>query len=333
MTRRRVAEDIAGRHVAMNQPACMHVQQRPTDAAQGVPQVLPGARIPSTQTLEGLVSEWHRIPLALAVGLDDSHYVWVLQLLEHVNLPIEASRGERALSLDLDGGHVSGLRVDSAVHLGEAASSRQGEQLVGTRESPFTPMHKGIVAVGHRTVGTGSSLADSTMFAQKQEKTPTTVLCCDGMTSAIHSPAVRTAQHVIALRHTARRGGEVRAELAPVIDDLRDELAPTMSKTQAGAVIGVSVPTLDKWIQRGLLPVHTSPSGRARVLRDPVLDLAERVEDLRRTGETRRLITTVVDRMLREDPKYQREFDELYGPGFAAMRGCARLGSASQQQA
>ena len=56
------------------------------------------------------------------------------------------------------------------------------------------------------------------------------------------------------------------------------------------------------------------------MLRDPVLDLAERVEDLRRTGEKRHLIATAVDRMLREDPEYQREFDELYGPGLAAMR-------------
>lgn len=113
----------------------------------------------------------------------------------------------------------------------------------------------------------------------------------------------------------------MRAELTPVIDELRDELAPTMSKRQAAAVIGVSVPTLDKWIDRGLLPIETAGSGRLRVLRDPVLDLAERVEDLRRAGETRHLVTMAVDRMLREDRQYQLEFDELYGPGLAAMRG------------
>jgi len=140
------------------------------------------------------------------------------------------------------------------------------------------------------------------------------------MASAATSTAVRTARHVVALRHTARRGGDVRAELAPVIDELRDELAPSMSKRQAAAVIGVSVPTLDKWIDRGLLPVDVAPSGRSRVQRDPVLDLAERVEDLRRAGETRHLVAAAVDRMLREDPQYQHEFDELYGPGLAAMR-------------
>jgi hypothetical protein len=140
------------------------------------------------------------------------------------------------------------------------------------------------------------------------------------MASTSTSTAVRTARHVVALRHTARRGGAVRAELTPVIDELRDELAQSLPKRQAAAVIGVSVPTLDRWIDRGLLPVETAPSGRPRVLRDPVLDLAERVEDLRKTGETRHLVATAVDRMLREDPQYQREFDELYGPGLAAMR-------------
>ena len=112
----------------------------------------------------------------------------------------------------------------------------------------------------------------------------------------------------------------MRDELAPVIDELRDELAPSMAKRQAAAVIGVSVPTLDKWIDRGLLPVETARSGRPRVLRDPVLDLAERVEDLRRAGETRHLVAMAVDQMLREDPEYQRGFDKLYGPGLAAMR-------------
>jgi transposase len=112
----------------------------------------------------------------------------------------------------------------------------------------------------------------------------------------------------------------VRTELKPVIEDLREELGPTMTKRQAAAVIGVSVPTLDKWIERGLLPVESAPSGRPRVARDPVLDLAERVEDLRRRGETRGLIAAAVDRMLREDARYQREFDQLYGPGLSALR-------------
>lgn len=140
------------------------------------------------------------------------------------------------------------------------------------------------------------------------------------MAQAVRTNTIRTAQHVIALRHTARRGGRVRAELTPVIEGLREELEPTMSKRQAATVIGISVPTLDKWIARRLLPVQAASSGRPRVSRDAVLDLAERIQDLRRAGESRHLVAMAVDRMLREDSRYQREFDALYGPGLAAMR-------------
>ena len=58
----------------------------------------------------------------------------------------------------------------------------------------------------------------------------------------------RTAERILALRRTARRGGDVQDELEPIIEDLRGDLDDTMSKSQAAKVIGVSVPTLDKWI-------------------------------------------------------------------------------------
>jgi DNA-binding transcriptional MerR regulator len=126
-------------------------------------------------------------------------------------------------------------------------------------------------------------------------------------------------RHIVTLQHVARRNDDVRSELAPVIENLREDLDPTMSKSQAAQVIGVSVPTLDKWIARGLLPVQRAESGRPRVMRDPVLALAGQVDDLRRAGQDRHLIATVVDRMQRDDENYQRDFAELYGPGLVAL--------------
>ena len=130
---------------------------------------------------------------------------------------------------------------------------------------------------------------------------------------------VRTARDIVTLRHVARCSDEVRSELAPVIENLREDLDPTMSKSQAAQVIGVSVPTLDKWIARGLLSVQRAESGRPRVMRDLVLALAGQVDDLRRAGQDRHLIATVVDRMQRDDEDYQRDFAELYGPGLVAL--------------
>lgn len=129
----------------------------------------------------------------------------------------------------------------------------------------------------------------------------------------------RTARRILALRRTARHGEDVRVELEPVIEDLRDELDDTMSKTQAAQVIGISVPTLDKWIEQRIVPVMRAQSGRPRIPRDTALDLAERVEDLRRHGRQRNLIVAVVDQLQREDPIYQREFQELYGPGLRSL--------------
>jgi hypothetical protein len=129
----------------------------------------------------------------------------------------------------------------------------------------------------------------------------------------------RTAERILALRRTARSGGEVRQELEPVINGLRSDLDDTMSKSQAAKVIGVSVPTLDKWIEQRIVPVERAPSGRPRVPRDTALDLAERVSDLRERGRERNLIIAVVDQLQRDDSTYQREFKKLYGPGLRAL--------------
>lgn len=129
----------------------------------------------------------------------------------------------------------------------------------------------------------------------------------------------RTAERILALRRTARRGGEVRQELEPIIDGLRRDLDETMSKTQAAKVIGVSVPTLDKWIEERIVPVERAASGRPRVPRDTTLDLAERIADLRQRGRERNLIIALVDQLHRNDAAYQREFKKLYGPGLRSL--------------
>lgn len=130
---------------------------------------------------------------------------------------------------------------------------------------------------------------------------------------------VRVGKSILILRRTSRRNSAVQPELDSVIADLRQDLDETMSKTQAAELIGVSVPTLDKWIADRILPIRKAPSGRPRVPRDTALDLAERISDLREQGQQRNLIAGVVDMLQRKDPTYQREFRELYGPGLAAL--------------
>lgn len=93
-----------------------------------------------------------------------------------------------------------------------------------------------------------------------------------------------------------------------------------MSKSQAAKVIGISVPTLDKWIAQRIVPVERASSGRPQVPRDTTLDLAERVAELRERGRERNLIVALVDHQLqRNDPDHHREFDHLYGPWLRAL--------------
>jgi hypothetical protein len=129
----------------------------------------------------------------------------------------------------------------------------------------------------------------------------------------------RAAQRILAVRRTARRGGDVQHELEPIIEELRGDLDETMSKAQAAKVIGVSVPTLDNWIDERIVPVNRVASGRPRVPRDTALDLAERVADLRQRGRERNLIIALVDQLQRDDSLYRREFRTLYGPGLRAL--------------
>jgi hypothetical protein len=124
---------------------------------------------------------------------------------------------------------------------------------------------------------------------------------------------------ILALKRTSRRGGDVQLELEPIIEELRGDLEETMNKTQAAKVIGVSVPTLDKWIELGFVPVTRAASGRPRVPRDTALDLAERITDLRERGRDRNLIVWLVDALQRDDSLYQQEFRKFYGPGLHAM--------------
>lgn len=58
-------------------------------------------------------------------------------------------------------------------------------------------------------------------------------------------------------------------ELEPIIDDLRGDLDDTMSKSQAAKVIGISVPTLDKWIEQRIVPVKRATSAGHEFLGTP----------------------------------------------------------------
>ena len=130
-----------------------------------------------------------------------------------------------------------------------------------------------------------------------------------------------TAASVVRLRGLARRDAAVRDELGPVIEDLQETIDPTVSKTLAAGILGVSINTLDKWVARGRVPaVEVADYRRARIPTGPLLALASEVSELRRAGADRALLAQAISRLEQEDPQWQREFDDLYGESLRAMQ-------------
>ena len=89
-------------------------------------------------------------------------------------------------------------------------------------------------------------------------------------------------------------------------------------KAVAARVLGVSVPTVDKWVARGRIPTVLNGSGPRRVALSALVDLAARVEELRDQGQTEGLVAAALLRLEQEDPVYRDNFDELYGSSLAA---------------
>jgi hypothetical protein len=96
----------------------------------------------------------------------------------------------------------------------------------------------------------------------------------------------------------------IRAELRRIETDLRRLLGPGVPKKQAARLLGVSVPALDRWIDRGRLPVVARPdSSRLAVDTRSLLQLAGQVERLRRRGVVRGLLSEAFKALgLDDDP-------------------------------
>ena len=115
---------------------------------------------------------------------------------------------------------------------------------------------------------------------------------------ALLEPIVRLR---LAIQQT--RDPLLRDELRQVEVALRRQLGPAVPKRVASRVLGVSVPALDRWIDRGRIPVVAPANGSQRLALEtiPLLELATRVSALRRSGRTRGLLSHALDELGRTD--------------------------------
>jgi len=95
------------------------------------------------------------------------------------------------------------------------------------------------------------------------------------------------ATSIVQLRYAIvkTRDSEARTALREVEVRLRRALGPTIPKKKAAAVLGISVTALDRWVDRGFLPVVERPgSSRHELESRPFLELAAQVARLRLDG-------------------------------------------------
>src|SRR3982751_952060 len=88
------------------------------------------------------------------------------------------------------------------------------------------------------------------------------------------------------------RDPRLRDELREIEVSLRRQLGPAVPKRAAARLLGVSVTALDRWVDRGVLPVVSSPRGTKRLAVEttPLLELATTVRRLRRAGHSRGVV-------------------------------------------
>lgn len=100
---------------------------------------------------------------------------------------------------------------------------------------------------------------------------------------------------IVRLRR-AERIPEAAPDIAPVRRDLESRLGPTLSRSRAAHILGVSQTALDRWVAARRVPIVLTPHGRREVPRQFVIELRESIDELMREGLRRHLLAAALER-------------------------------------
>lgn len=135
------------------------------------------------------------------------------------------------------------------------------------------------------------------------------------------------------------RDRATRSALRDVEVRLREALGPTITKTKAAAVLGISVTALDRWVAQGVVPVVERPgSSRHELEARPFLELAEQVRRVKQELPAIRAPVAVAVRRLgwRADPAGRRvlrlDVAALPRPNVSERQLVARFRSTTPEQ-
>jgi hypothetical protein len=114
--------------------------------------------------------------------------------------------------------------------------------------------------------------------------------------------------------------GQARALVHRVTERREHALSRGVSKALAARILEVSVPTLDKWIARDRIETVADPKGKRRLVDARSLaELLVRVRALRELGHRDGVLAEAIQTLERDDPQYQRQFDELFGASLESI--------------
>jgi hypothetical protein len=115
--------------------------------------------------------------------------------------------------------------------------------------------------------------------------------------------------------------GTPRAHIHRVAERRRRSVGRAVSKASAARALGVSVPTLDKWIARGRVRTVRQPrTGREQVDAQHLVPLVAEVRALREAGRNDAVLAHAIEALERQDSTYREEFEDLYGESLRVAR-------------
>lgn len=105
----------------------------------------------------------------------------------------------------------------------------------------------------------------------------------------------RLVDGIVRLRRVERIP-EAARDIAPVRRDLESRLGPTLSRSRAAHILGVSQTALDRRVAAGQVPIVLTPRGRREVPRQFVVELREAIDGLLEEGRQRHLLAKALER-------------------------------------
>jgi excisionase family DNA binding protein len=106
--------------------------------------------------------------------------------------------------------------------------------------------------------------------------------------------------NILRLRRAERRADDsLRVEIATAREYLEDILGPTVRPADAARSLGISLPALTRWLDKGEISAVTTPGGRRQVPLAELVELVDEVERKRAAGYARPVAEAIKERKQR----------------------------------